>query len=144
MSKKQPKERPPSQQPPDDFCEWWNPTRRDEPSGADVGGHPDAERVWARKDPGRWVRRTYGINAVLAWQAEPYRQEYLRWVDADRPEREPFVSIAAPLEKQRAFYRGLKATIDQIAKPMPKEDKQPLPNALDGESDRFPGDAIDF
>lgn len=116
---------------PDDFCEWWNPTGILEPSGASVGGHQDAERVWARKDPGRWVRRTYGITATIAWVCENYRREYYRWVDAERPADEPFVSIAATLEQQHAHYKTLHALLAQIGKPMPKEDKQPLPRTTE-------------
>lgn len=107
--------------------DWWNPTGREEPSGADIGGHPDAERVWARKDPGRWKRRTYGINAIIAWSCEYYRNEYLRWVDAERPKREPFVSIALPLDEQKKRWDALGL--------MPKEDRQPLPRATETEDD---------
>ena len=112
--------------PPTAFLEWWNPTGTDEPSGASIGGHPDAERVWARKDPGRWTRRTYGINAVLAWTCQCYRDEYERWIDAEQPEREPFVSIAATLEQQYELMKKLKAILKGAAKPMPKEDNDAI------------------
>jgi hypothetical protein len=112
----------PKDHPTDDFCEWWNPTGVDEPSGAAIGGHPEAKRVHARKDPGRWVRHTYGITAVLAWQCRIYRDEYQRWVDAGKPEREPYVSIAAPLERHRELARELSAIVRRIGKPMPEED----------------------
>jgi hypothetical protein len=106
--------------PPHDFCEWWSPSRRDHESGADIGGHPDAERVWARKDPGRWVHRTYGTNARIAWNAQRYRNEFLAWVDLGKPEREEFISLAAPVERQKQFWKELKTTISSIGKPMPK------------------------
>lgn len=112
---------------PDEFCEWWNPTGIAEPSGASIGGHHDAERVWARKDPGRWTRRTYGITATIAWTCAIYRREFNRWIEADRPEREEFVSVCATPERQVEFAKQLKATLAQIGKPMPTEDKQPLP-----------------
>jgi len=113
--------------PPDDFCEWWNPTGIDELSGAAIGGHPDAERVWARKDSGRFTRRTYGIHALHAWNAQPYRDEYNAWVALGRPERETFVSLAATLDLQREFWRGVKADMKAAGKPMPK----PLPTDME-------------
>jgi len=135
MKKKKTTEKAPLEPLPDDFCSWWNPSGIDAVSGAHIGGHPDATRVWARKDPGRWRRRTYGIGARKAWTCEPYRREYERWLDAGKPEGEEFISIAATLERQREFYQGIKAKLAQIGKPMPKEDKQPLPKALpDGET----------
>lgn len=109
----------PGNLPPIDFCDWWSPTGIQEPSGASVGGHPDAERVWARKDPGRWSRRVYGINANKAWLVGSIRAEYLRWVDADRPQQEPFVSICATAERQAEFAREVKALLAEIGKKMP-------------------------
>ena len=87
--------------PTDEFCEWWYPHATDEPSGAGVGGHPDAARVWARHDPGRWLRRTYGISAQKAWLCQCYRDQFNAWIKAGRPEREPYVSIALPLDDER-------------------------------------------
>jgi hypothetical protein len=113
----------PAEPPPDDFCDWWNPSGTDALSGAHIGGHPDAERIWARKDPGRFVRRTYGVNAVHAWQADNYRQEYLIWVATGRPAREPFVSMALPMPEQRKRWEEIKTTVALVGKPMPK----PLP-----------------
>lgn len=106
--------------PPDEFCEWWSPQRRDRDSGADIGGHPDAERVWARKDPGRWVHRTYGTNARIAWNSQCYRNEWSRWVEFGKPEREECMMIAAPIEKQKQFWSGIKTMISQIGKKPPK------------------------
>jgi hypothetical protein len=124
--------------PPDEFCDWWQPYGIDEPSGASIGGHPEAARMWARKDPGRWTRRAYGSSARLAWQCDRYRQEFYRWKDAGKPGSEPFVSISATLKEQAEFYDGLKGTLNQIGKPIPAA------NPLDSEGERFPGDAIDF
>ncbi len=109
--------------PPEDFARWWHPHSRDRESGADIGGHPDAFRVWARKDPGRWVQRSYGTGARVAWNAQPYRDDYEEWVQLGRPERNAFVSISATLETQKGFWRGLKTHLAQIGKPMTK----PLP-----------------
>ena len=87
---------------PEEFCEWWYPSAQDEESGASIGGHPDAARMWARKDPGRWTRRAYGTKADTAWACQPYRDEYNAWIAAGRPERaEPFISIALPLDDVR-------------------------------------------
>jgi hypothetical protein len=93
--------------PTDEFCDWWNPSGVEEPSGASMGGHPDAERTWARKDPGRWTRRTYGINANLAWLSDVYRREYQRWLDAGKPEREKFVSLALTLKEQHEHWEEI-------------------------------------
>ena len=60
MPKKKTTKRTSPREAPDAFCEWWNPSGTEEPSGANIGGHPDAKRVWARKDAGRWTRRIYG------------------------------------------------------------------------------------
>lgn len=108
------------EEPTDDFIVWWSPCGKDRESGADTGGHPDAFRVWARKDPGRWVRRSFGISALMAWNAQCYRSEYLRWIDAGRPEQEEFISLAATLERQKQFWHDLKPIIAKIGKPMPK------------------------
>ena len=91
--------------PPDDFSEWWYPYGRDPESGAHIGGHPDSERVWARKDPGRWVRRTYGVTARRAWNTQHYRSEFLSWIELGRPHRQAFTSLAASNQRQMQFYR---------------------------------------
>lgn len=93
-------EQPQRDQPPDDFIRWWCPTDTNEKSGASIGGHPDAARMWARKEPGRWMRRAFGMTAVTAWACQCYRSEYHAWIAAGRPEPlEPFVSIAVPHEE---------------------------------------------
>lgn len=97
--------------PTEDFLTWWNPTGADELSGASIGGHPDSSRVWARKDPGRWTRRTYGVAGTHAWLAQHYRDEYHAWINAGRPEREPFVSLALPLEEQHKRLAHVKAVV---------------------------------
>ena len=121
MKKKQQPKRQTSREAPDAFCDWWNPSRVEEPSGAAVGGHPDAKRVWARKDAGKWTRRTYGTTAAQAWLADCYRQEYEAWVAAGRPKQpEPFVSLAATVERQKEFWHGVATDLRKIVKPVPK------------------------
>jgi hypothetical protein len=110
----------PREEVPSGFRQWWEPWGVDKDSGASVGGHPDAYRVWARKDPGRWRRRHYGVLTPIAWITALYRDEYERWVDAGRPERENFISLAASLERQKQFWRDLKPIIERIGKPMPE------------------------
>jgi hypothetical protein len=123
MSKKQNnKQRPARDLPPVDFCNWWNPTGIDELSGAAIGGHPDAERMWARKDPGRWNRREYGVNANLAWLCDNYYQEYTRWVEAGRPKTKPFVSLALTTEQQSKAWKVIGDILRGAAKPMPAGD----------------------
>lgn len=123
------------------FMEWWNPTSVEEPSGASVGGHPDAERVWARKDPGRWARRTYGINAVKAWHVKSYREEYDRWVEAGKPDTEPFVSICVPLDGQNDFWKSVKATLAAIAKPPTRSEEAARRRLLQQQKVALLGDA---
>jgi hypothetical protein len=104
---------------PDPFCEWWYPTKVDPISGASVGGHTDAERTWARKDIGRWTRRTFGINAATAYQAKNYRDEYNAWLDLGQPEPDqPFVSICVPLPELKAYWRELGGILATITKPV--------------------------
>ncbi len=117
--------------PPQEFCEWWHPHRRDQQSGADIGGHPDAERVWARKDTGRYVHRNYGTSARAAWNAQRYRNEFLAWVQIGRPQREDFISLAAHLDQQLQLLRNLKAILKDVGKPMPK------PQPFDRDSTAF-------
>src|SRR5215472_8830463 len=121
MSRKQKeKTKAPLESPPDDFCDWWNPTGIEEQSGAAIGGHRDAERVWARKDPGRWTRRTFGINAMTAWQTQRFRAEYYAWVKADRPRQlKPFVSLALPLKEQGERWEGVMAALKGGPQPIP-------------------------
>src|SRR4029077_3135847 len=97
MRKKKSSEPYDRNRPSDQFLEWWNPTGTDELSGASMGGHPDARRVWAREEPGRWNRRTYGTIVRISWQAEIYLNEFYAWKEAGCPEREPFTSLAVSL-----------------------------------------------
>lgn len=102
--------------PPDDFCYWWNPTGVSEPSGASVGGHEDAERIWARKDTeGKWRRKRYGMTCIVAWLHKPYRDQWKAWVEAGRPESKSFVSISAG----GVSALELAQLINKIAKPVP-------------------------
>jgi len=103
----------PSHLPPDDFCEWWYPAKVDPISGASVGGHPDADRTWARKEPGRWNRRSYGINALTAWSCVIYREEFHAWIAAGRPQKEPFLSLVASPEKQKQFAAELRQILSK-------------------------------
>jgi hypothetical protein len=86
------------------------------------------------------------MTATSAWHVPQYRNEYNAWVDAGRPKPRRFVSISATLAEQREFWQGLKATLTKVAKPMPKEDKQPTPKALpesnvvEGEFTKLEGD----
>ena len=120
------------QNPPDDFCNWWYPSRRDHESGADIGGHPEAERVWARKDPGRWVRRTYGTTARIAWNTARIRGQYERWVELGRPKRKEFISLAATRARQFQFWKDLMPIYQWcfVGKSIPKAELDPLVEEL--------------
>jgi hypothetical protein len=113
------KEEPvPEAEPPREFCDWWYPTGIEQPSGASVGGHPDAERVWARKDPGRWSRRTFGMSVACAWATEHYREQFRLAQDAAL-EQEPFVSIVLPINEQAQKWSALRSMLKQIVKKVP-------------------------
>jgi hypothetical protein len=127
MRKKQQEEEPAPRKddrPPPEFCDWWNPRGTEEPSGAEIGGHPDAERIWSRKDPGRFTRRRYGINASTAWLCQVYRNEFNAWLDAGKPKKEPFVSVAAPLFRQSQMWKEIYGNLKQIAEPDAKKEEQ--------------------
>jgi hypothetical protein len=95
--------------PPEDFCNWWYPSRIDTTTGASVGGHCDAERVWARHETGRWLHRTFGMAAITAWMIPRYRNEYKTWVKNGKPKRvNEFTSTIASTEKQKEFWRGVR------------------------------------
>jgi hypothetical protein len=112
---------------PTEFCAWWYPDGEQEVSGASVGGHPDAARMWARKDPGRWTRRAYGCSADTAWQCDRYRKQFYAWKDAGSPEHEPFVSVAVPLSEMKVKVDALKEIVSKIGKPIPEDDNvQPI------------------
>jgi hypothetical protein len=100
-------------EPPKDFCTWWNPNGTDEESGACTGGHPDARRVWARRDAQGWVRKSMGITAEQAWRQAQYRDEYQRWVDVDRPDRQPFLSVVTN-EQQDQYAKTLAAILSKL------------------------------
>jgi len=97
------------------FVAWWEPSGTDPESGASVGGHPDARRVWARKDPGRWLRRRYGIPTESAWNIARYVIEFSSWQEAGSPEPDfPFISLAASLGEQATYWGELKPILERI------------------------------
>jgi hypothetical protein len=120
--KKQNEATAPTQGPPKDFCDWWNPTGTDELTGAHIGGHPDAERVWSRPETGsRFTRRTFGVSAKVAWLDPLFRAEYNEWVFNGKPQRaKPFISMALTLAQQSAQWTKMKDVLAQIGKPMPR------------------------
>jgi len=68
--------------------------------------------MWARKDPGRWCRRAFGIKADNAWLCQCYQDEYNAWIQAGRPERaEPFISLCVPREDALAFIAEMTAVV---------------------------------
>jgi hypothetical protein len=98
--------------PPEDFEKWWNPRDTEDESGASVGGHPDAFRLFARKDPGRWVRQSFGTTADIAWNIALYREEYDAWVAAGKPQPdEEYVSIALSREEQQKRFAVIAAVV---------------------------------
>jgi hypothetical protein len=103
------------------FKGWWEPESTDPVSGASIGGHEHARRIWSRKDPGAWKHKWYGTSTLDAWNCASYVQEFDAWERAGSPPNpEPFVSIAAPYETQKAFWPTLRKLISQIGKPIPK------------------------
>ena len=104
------------EEPPADFLQWWEPSGTDEESGASIGGHSDAERVWARHDPGKWARTTIGITAREAWNTWIYRDEYETWISRGRQPRAEFRSMAASLGRQQQFWQELRKTLANIGR----------------------------
>ncbi len=117
--------------PSQSFIRWFEPHSIDPESGASVGGHTEANRIWARKDSDGWMRRNYGISTVNAWNTARIIEEFDAWQEIGSPEGEPLISVAAPLDQQLNFWRGLKDTISKIGKKMPK------PTVMDSESTKF-------
>jgi hypothetical protein len=107
--------------PPTEFLAWWNPTGKDEASGAHIGGQPDAVRIWARKDEGGWARGSHGITSEVAWNTKHFRDKYEAWAQAGSPEPdEPFISIALTRDEQQRRWQALRQILGKIGKPMPK------------------------
>lgn len=120
--------------PSQDFLSWWEPFDTEQESGASLGGHPDASRIWARRDAHGWKRRRYGISAENAWNSAEFFNQFDAWRLSGRPERpEEFVSIAAPLERQREFWSSLKKLIFGSVKKFP----DPLPHDYDATAERI-------
>lgn len=113
----------PIQKPPMDFVQWWEPYMIDQESGAHIGGHPEARRIWARKDEGRWTQRTYGTSARVAYSTKIFSDEYEAWKALGSPRRvKDFVSVAQPHAQQLELIAQARAKINQIGKAMPKID----------------------
>jgi hypothetical protein len=107
--------------PPEQFQRWFMPTGIDDVSGASVGGLPDAERIWARHDPGGWVQKQYGMTAEVAWNTKHLREQFLGWQEAGCPEHdEPFVSLALPLDEQAKRFGAISKTLRAAVAPIPK------------------------
>lgn len=101
------------------FLAWWHPYERQPDSGASIGGHPDAVRWHARKDPGGWTRLEFGTSAEVAWNTAYLREEFAAWQDAGSPEPDtPYVSLALPLREQKARWARLEAMV-HLALPPP-------------------------
>ena len=111
------------------FVGWFEPDSTDPVSSVSVGGHPDARRRWARKDPGVWKHKWYGTSTLDAWNSAYYVEQFDAWQRLGSPESEPFVSIAAPYERQQRFFSELKHIISLIGKPMPKPEVKDYDNA---------------
>jgi hypothetical protein len=119
------------------FMAWWNPTGNDPESGAHVGGHPEAARLWARKDPEGWVRSGYGITSTEAWNIAIYRQEFREWQAAGSPDKpEEFVSISATLERQKQYWHDAKPLMSLMLSGSKPEVIQPLVDEL---NKKYPG-----
>lgn len=91
------------------FRDWWEPWGFDQVTGASVGGHPDAYRMWSRQEPnGSRTRRMYGTRTKSAWLSDIYREEFDDWKRAGFPARDDFVSISAPATEQGSWLKGMK------------------------------------
>jgi hypothetical protein len=109
--------------PSDAFVAWWTPSGTEEGTGAAVGGHPDADRIWARpEDNGRYTRRRFGLTARDAWIVQTYRDEFNAWVAAGSPERVfPYVSYALPIKEQQARWGKIADVLRGVGRPIPPD-----------------------
>lgn len=99
------------EQPPKKFVAWFEPNRIDKVSGASVGGHPDAYRIWARHDFGGWRRKRYGMTAEVAWNTRRLREQF---ESGGAATEQPFVSVAMPLAEQH------RPNVRDLCKPIPR------------------------
>lgn len=139
-SREQTEDQPqPGRAAPDDFCAWWYPTGTDELTGASVGGHPDAIRVWARPMKAGFLHKTMGTNANVAWFVQEYRDQFLEWKSIGSPEpSKPFVSEALPLvEGAKRFAEVVAAAMPKKMLAAPVRPALPVP-VIDVESDPGP------
>lgn len=69
-----------------DFKKWWEPYTHDPKTGAEIGGHPEAYRLFV-KPTGE--RKHYGIKVEEAFMTQMYRDEYHQWLKDGQPPRDP-------------------------------------------------------
>jgi hypothetical protein len=105
------------------FLAWWEPDDTDPVSGASVGGHPKARRVWAIKDSHGWTRRWYGTPALDAWNTAEFLQQFDEWQNLGSPEKEPFISRAASKETQSECWHDLGPLLHAIGTLPPTKKK---------------------
>lgn len=68
------------------FKQWWEPTSVDAKTGAEVGGHPHAYRLWVKPNK---QREHYGVRCNEAFNCQCYINEYHQWLRDGQPERDP-------------------------------------------------------
>jgi hypothetical protein len=131
--------------PPSLFRTWWQPTHIDPTSGASVGGHPDALRIWARPEETRgYAHGRYGIHTLVAWNMQYYRDQFNEWKHQGYPERATeFVSLSAPLSRQGEYWKRLEPIRQMIGR-KPAEKAQikaafNVPEIIAGLDRDFPG-----
>ncbi len=95
------------------FIAWWEPDGVDvDPSGADIGGHHEARRTWARKDETGWTRQIFGLSTPDAWNTAHYVEEFNAWEAAGSPDPiTPFVSVSVSRDRQARFWKDIRQTI---------------------------------
>ena len=95
------------------FTAWFEPFEFDQTTGAHIGGHREASRIWSRKQPdGSHQRHRYGISTLNAWNISRITAEFTAWSQLGSPDQpQPFISLCAPLSTQRAFYDSLKLSL---------------------------------
>ena len=105
----------PKQEIPVRFRQWWEPWGHCKVTGASIGGHPEAYRLWARPEKQGYSHRHYGIETRKAWIMQRFRDEYDAWVRVGMPNRpQDFISISGSVEKQGEFWKGIKTIMTKI------------------------------
>jgi hypothetical protein len=119
------------------FTTWWRPDHFDPVSGAHVGGHPEAHRRHARKDPDGWKHRWYGVSTLDAWNCANYVGDFETWQKVGSPKKpDPYISITATFKRQKEYMRDAKPLLGMMLQGFKRAQIDPLAEELNA---KYPG-----